>query len=100
MSGLLPGTFLNLKKKIMEKSTKDYDLEEAEIKDEILRYCKAKESRALINSVVFYTGILKGRMEQNKINYLLELIEQDGYLKIFGSYGDQYQYNFSADKFL
>lgn len=82
----------------MEKSTKDYDLEEAEIKDEILRYCQAQDSRALIDSVMLYTGILKGKMEQDRINYFLELIADDGYIKDFGSHDGFYQYDFSADK--
>ena len=84
----------------MEKSTRDYDLEEAKIKDEILCYCQAQEGRTIIISEMLYTGILKGKMKQDKINYFLELIEQDGYLKIFGSHGGHYQYDFSADKFL
>lgn len=84
----------------MEKSTKDYDLEEAEIKDEILCYCQTEGSKALIYSEMLSKGILKGKMKQDRINYILELIADDGYIKDFGSHDGFYQYDFSADKFL
>ena len=83
----------------MEESTTDFDLEEAKIKDEILSYCQSKSSN-IINSNLLCAKILKGRMEEDRINYFLKLIEKDGYLKKFADYSAEYRYDFSADKFL
>lgn len=78
----------------MEKSTKDYDLEEAKIKDEILRYCQAQNSRALIDSVWEYCQPILHRKTTTKeealrafiwttlcINEIVTLMDSDDSIK-------------------
>lgn len=84
----------------MEKSTYDYDLEDAKNKDKILSYSQSKGSRGGITSEMIYTEIFKGRVEKNRINYFLKLIAKDGYLELIRGIGTFYVYDFSSDKFL
>ena len=78
----------------------EYDLYEAEVKDEILKYCQGPPVVDSINPLKLYIGPLKGRADQDKIRYYLNKIANDGYFEASLQSPINFKYDFSTERFL